>query len=386
MKVKKTLILSLMLPLALASCRQGVTAGRETIPFVRQVAADSAGLFSLVQSYSETGSKGSIAVIGDPEKALLLTERFLTCDLVDNIDAVRKPDGLPDFSGEVFDVTMDPLYTPYEHFVRSDLDSLRELSVRYALATVDSVCLASPFNPDLRLRKSRAKILVYASSLCSEYGRFDVDTLFQMAGKRVAVIDPVHSSLAVAFYGRSGVQHLGLWADSDVIGSGAYQAVFARKYRNGSTLAAFSPVPSGDLRTRFRDFLRQYRDGAPGQLNALLLDDFGVDTSFIMAEVARIREQGSAEDVALNRVLAADFRCIDPMAAMTTVCYFLLRRDNRFTHDIAYPKARFYQAEESAEGYPVLIELSDRYLSAEIGSFMDVNALTTRSFYVSDQY
>ena len=62
------------------------------------------------------------------------------------------------------------------------------------------------------------------------------------------------------------------------------------------------------------------------------------------------------------------------------------QRENRFTHDIAYPRARFYQTEESENGDPVMIELSDRYLASEIDSFMDVNTLTTKAFYVQDQY
>lgn len=384
--MKRVLFIPVVLLPALVSCRQAETAGRETIPFVKQVAADSAGTFSIVKSYRESGSRGSIAVIGEPESTLLLTERFLTTDCFDNIDGRRLPDGLPDFSGEVFDMMMDRMYEPYEHFVGSDLDSLREMTVRYALAAVDTVCLSSPFNPDLKLRKSSAKVLVLTSSLCSEYGQFDVDTLFQMAGKRISLVDPVRAMFAAASEKRVGVQHFGVWASRDVIDAGTYQAVFSRRYHDGSTLSAFCPVAEGDLAARFRDFLRQYREGAAGPLTVLLLDDYGVDPSFIDREVERIRSQMTEEDVILGRIISPDFRCIEPMAAITSACYRILRRDNRFTHDIAYPKARFYQTEEAENGDPVMIELSDRYMASEIDSFMDVNTLTTKAFYVQDQY
>lgn len=385
--MKRSCCLSLLLiPAVVLSCRQSETAGRETIPFVRQVAADSAGTFSIVKSYRESGPRGSIAVIGEPESTLLLTERFLTADVFDNIDGRRKPDGLPDFSGEVFDMLMDRMYEPYEHFVGSDLDSLREMTVRYALAAVDTVCLSSPFNPDLKLSKHSSKILVLTSSLCSEYGHFDVDTLFQMAGKRISLIDPVRAMFTAASDGRVGVQHFGVWASREVIDAGAYQAVFRRRYHDGSTLSAFCPAAEGDLSARFRDFLRQYREGASGPLTALLLDDYGVDPSFIAREIDRIRTQATEEDVALSRIISPEFRCIEPMGAITSACYRILRRDNRFTHDIAYPRARFYQTEESENGDPVMIELSDRYLASEIDSFMDVNTLTTKAFYVQDQY
>lgn len=153
-----------------------------------------------------------------------------------------------------------------------------------------------------------------------------------------------------------------------------------------STLSAFCPAAEGDLSARFRDFLRQYREGASGPLTALLLDDYGVDPSFIAREIDRIRTQATEEDVALSRIISPEFRCIEPMGAITSACYRILRRDNRFTHDIAYPRARFYQTEESENGDPVMIELSDRYLASEIDSFMDVNTLTTKAFYVQDQY
>ena len=35
---------------------------------------------------------------------------------------------------------------------------------------------------------------------------------------------------------------------------------------------------------------------------------------------------------------------------------------------------------------PLGFELSDRYLASEIDSLMDVNTLTTKAFYVQDQY
>lgn len=119
-------------------------------------------------------------------------------------------------------------------------------------------------------------------------------------------------------------------------------------------------------------------------VDALILDDFGVDTGFLTEELGRIRQKGTDEDIVLSKVVAPDMEIIDPLDETTEACYRLLRRENRFTHNIAYPKARFYEVEESISGYPVLTGVSNRYMASEIGDFVDVNTVAIRPFYVSE--
>ena len=101
-----------MLLVAALSCRRPVSDRRDTIPLVKQLAVDTTGAFSLVQSYRNAGKTGSIAIIGEPGPCMLLAERFLTVDAVDNIDGKAAKDRLPDFAGEVFDIILDVYNAP----------------------------------------------------------------------------------------------------------------------------------------------------------------------------------------------------------------------------------------------------------------------------------
>ena len=194
-EMKKLIIpLLAILSFAAMSCKRGNTDDKDLLEFVRQTVKDSTGTFSLIKGYHDIGSLGTIAIIGEPEKSILLAERFVSSDKFDNIDGKVAKDGLPDFSGESFDVILDAYNDPYEHFIASDTDSLREAILRNVIAAVDTACYITPFNKDAKLRKSSSKIFVLSSSLNSLYGQQDVDTLFKMAGKKAKVISPVFAA------------------------------------------------------------------------------------------------------------------------------------------------------------------------------------------------
>ena len=89
-RMKHTLpILALLL--VLASCQERPAVLRDTIPYVKQIAVDTTGTFALVHSYRTAGTRGSIAVIGEPEAASRLASFLLAADNVDNIDGTAAP-------------------------------------------------------------------------------------------------------------------------------------------------------------------------------------------------------------------------------------------------------------------------------------------------------
>lgn len=370
--------------LSLGSCTRKTAANRELLLFVRQALSDSAGTFPLIKAYNEKGSAGTIAVIGEPEEAILLAEHFVSVDRMNNIDGKEAPDGLPDFSGETFDVIMDSYDAPYVRFIGGDTDSLREATVRGVLFALDTTCLVTPYSFEVKKPKTPSKVFVLASSLATAYGRHDVDTLFRLAGLSGQVVSTADASMAAAFKGE-GPRNVVVWADSDVALSSTYDRAFQLYSKPGSSVSVLSPDGGGDASARLRSLLTKYlRSGKPMPLNALILDDFGVDTDFLNDELQRIRQKGTDEDIVLSKVVAPDFQIIDPLDETTEACYRLLRRENRFTHNIAYPKARFYEVEESIDGYPVLTGVSNRYMASEIGDFVDVNTVAIRPFYVSE--
>ena len=116
--MKKHLFVPLAL-LAIVSCKEVKLQPRPALPLVHVLAADSTGTARLVAQSGTRGGEGSIAIIGDPEAAILLARRFQGSDRVDNIDGRPQRDSLPDFAGETFDVVMDAGNAPYDRFWES---------------------------------------------------------------------------------------------------------------------------------------------------------------------------------------------------------------------------------------------------------------------------
>ena len=351
----------LALLVALASCNERPVVLRDTIPYVKQLAVDTTGSFRLIRAYRTAGTKGSIAVIGEPEDAARLASILLTADYVDNISGRAAPDRLPDFAGESFDILLDEYNAPYLRMAGSSPDSLREVAVHNAVIAVDSVAYSNALDPRSRLSKSRAKVFVLANSLLAEYGQFDIDTLFKMAGREAVILTPVEAMLQEA--ARSGYKSVAVWAPAEA--RSAYENA-AKELVPGMDVTVVSTTGNGILRPAFRDVLRIYRSLKPGSnLDAVLLDSFTVNQEELEDEKEHIHRQITEEDMAFDRILMPHFRFIDPSEALTGALYRLLREKNLFTHDIAYPTVRYYQTEENLDGEFVPVEVSAQYLSAQ---------------------
>ena len=352
-------ILFLVAFLLLASCHERQVPVRDTIPYVKQLAVDTAGTYSLLESYRSAGTAGSIAVIGEPEAAWQLATRLLVADEVDNIDGKPRPDRLPDFAGESFDILMDQYNAPYTRMAASSPDSLREIAVRNAVMSIDSVAYSNALDPMSRLRKSRAKVFVLANSLLAEYGQFDIDTLFKMAGREALILTPVETMLETA--AKAGCRSVAVWAPQEARSAYEHAALAYPKME----VTVVSTTGNGMLRPAFRDMLRIFRSLKPKEtLDAVLLDSFTADMDELAAEQEHIHRQITEEDMAFDRILTPHFQFIEPNACLTSALYRLLRERNLFTHDIAYPSVRYYQTEENRDGEYVPVEVSAEYISA----------------------
>ncbi len=368
-ELKSVLLVLTALLLTLGGCRENQTQRRETIPFVRQIAVDSSGTFSLVRNYDETGSAGSVALFGSPKSVLRLVRAFMESDIYDNIDGKDKKDGLPDFAGEVFHVCMDPLYTPYSHFLSSDPDSLRELTVRCILQSLDTLSYTDSFDPESVVPKTRSKVVVLSSPLQAEFGRFDVDTLFKMADKRISLIDPVDALLESV--SAETPRHL-LVVTSDPVAADTAFASVTKRLAPGSTLDI---MPYPEVGLDLRACIRNYSTlGKSYPVTELLLDEDAEVIEQLSETLRQIRDDVAEGDEILRRGISQDFKIVNQTDALVRSCYSLLRRENRFTHDIAYPKALYYQVEESILGEPVLVRVSDRYISSTSSRMKDIQA------------
>ena len=327
------------------SCKRQEFTPRPAVASVYAIAADSSGLGRLVANAGSCGADGSIAIIGEPADVITLARRFQSCDRRDNIDGKYKRDSLPDFAGENFDVIMDAYNSPYAHFLQSArdlsdslsrqvLDSLREAAVQNALFAWDSTCLRTSTDLESRMFKQQAKILIFTSSIQAEWGFFDVDTLQTLTGGHSFLLCPMELMLQDAY--DAGARHIVVWTTRDVRLSAAWERVFARSPYKDATLTVLSPESALDVRTEFRNLLRQYRSSSL-PMDALILDSYFADAAPLQSELKMIRRAATEEDAAFDKFLSPSFFILDPESSVIDHTYSLLRRERLFTQRIAHP-------------------------------------------------
>ena len=357
--IKRLLLTGLALA-ALVACKQKGSAPREAIGLVQSIVEDTTGVREIVAKAGRIGADGSIALLGEPADVARLAAKFQAADRVDNVDGREKPDSLRDFAGETIDALLDAYNAPYCHFAQNEsLDSLREVAVRGALHAWDTVCYRSATDHRAILKKASAKILIFSSSLQTEYGVFDVDTLQQLLGGKSRVLSPVNVLLEDAL--AAGAQNLVVWASPAVKEARVWEKALAATGRVNVTLAAYTPEQAVDVRTRFRNVLRQYQvTGLP--LDALIIDDYQVNLRPLETELALIRLCGTEEDTVFDQMLGPQFRFLNPADAVIRATYNLLRKENLFAHKIAQPVVKYYESAESASGDVVLVEAAASYV------------------------
>ena len=354
--MRKALIVIAALCAAL-SCKQAPKAPRPAIALVQSIVEDTTGIRGIVEN--KRGAEGAIALIGDPADVAVLSSRFLSRDQVDNVDGRQKRDSLPDFAGETIQAILDAFNAPYSHFLGEgcSTDSLREVAVTNALSAWDTTSFRASTGGRAKLRKASAKILIYTSSLQKEFGLFDVDTLLQLTGGQCTLLNPVDVLLQKVK--ADGARNIAVWAPQAVKDARVWEKAFG--HRADATLSVHTPAQAVDIRNRFRDVLRQYQvTGLP--LDALILDGYDMDENLIRTEIRLIRLGGTDEDRAFSEMLTKDFRIYNPADALLDGTYEILRQENFFTHQIAWPQVKYYETQENEAGEVVLVEVGNNYV------------------------
>ncbi|MBQ3996841.1 MAG: hypothetical protein II637_02255, partial [Bacteroidales bacterium] len=117
--------IKLRIPLFLAavallavSCSDHQVSGRYVSPYAKSILTDTSSVeYRILSAYDmQQEETGTIAVIGEPEETLVLSEYLLGCDNFSNINGSAVPDGLPDFSGEVIVPILDVANAPYKGY------------------------------------------------------------------------------------------------------------------------------------------------------------------------------------------------------------------------------------------------------------------------------
>ncbi|MBR1406532.1 MAG: hypothetical protein IJ578_06325 [Bacteroidales bacterium] len=412
---KYSYIVLAVLILACASCRERVTGGRPVIPYVAGLLSDTTSYdYGILSMFNPANKAGSIAVIGEPEDALFLTEQLLTSDRYDNIDGALRPDGLPDFAGEIFAPVLDVANAPYGgYFTHGNEDYLSEITVRNFLAVLDTACFLSSYDTDRLVHKAPAKMVVLASSYSTAYGYFNIDTLCHVAGRDVPVIPLTRAMLDAAWNRYGNGINVGIWTTGDVLGAGIWSAAFpyaARRHGDAkATYSVFCPDSSATVLDRFMNYMQMYAAaGNTAKISALVLDDPAVPLDSLRAAVSSVMKVDRDSYITWRNLLADDFEIIDAGSAVASACYAYLRENNRFTHKVAYPDVKVY-ATAPVNGLPEtaygpdgwlteefrynrasnvgdptysLVELKDKYLTEELRDRMIVRTPKLFSLYV----
>lgn len=328
--MRKHILLTLLVVVALAACKQTAKVQRQSMGLVQSIMADTTGLREIAEYAGKTGADGSIAIFGEPEEVMALARRFRDVDLMDNVDGREKRDSLPDFAGEVIVGIEDKFNAPYSHFLAEggSVDSLREVAVLGALQAWDTT-----------RRKEAAKILIYPSSLQARYGFSDVDSLQRLAGGKCHLLSPVKILLDQAFDKGTNVL---VWAPEAVKSAKVWEQAFARRNYTDKSIAVYTSAPSKDVHNQLREILRQYLvTGLP--LDALIVDSYQTTIGPLESELRIIRTAATEEDAAFDKMLSAQFKFYVPADAIIRTTYGILREENLFAHRIARPVVKIYE-------------------------------------------
>ena len=415
--------IKLRIPLFLAavallavSCSDHQVSGRYVSPYAKSILTDTSSVeYRILSAYDmQQEETGTIAVIGEPEETLVLSEYLLGCDNFSNINGSAVPDGLPDFSGEVIVPILDVANAPYKGYLNAgNEDFLSEINVRNFVAAVDSSCYLSAYDEDKIVSKTRSKMVVLSSSLAAAYGFSDVDTLARAVGGGIPVFSTVHSMLSMAMSRKGEGLNLGIWTTKSILGAGVYSIVFPKVAADmgikNASYEVLCPESEGTVLDRFLEFIDRYKAvGGEGRLSSIVVDDPSVDVDSLRMAVESVMNMEHDSFLLYKSVLADDFMVIDPCSSVAASCLSYLRKSNRFTHRIAYPDVNAYVTapcrglgddayrgdgsfadqykfgRESNSGVVTfaVVELKDKYMPSELRDMMIVKTPKIFSLYV----
>lgn len=305
----------LSLAASAVSCNQTVSSGLDTIPYVKSIIADKDGYENNLLSSISTDSRGTIAIIGDSLHCATLLQVFLECDFFDNIDGRKEPDDLPDFSGEKVVALSDVNFQA--RIQTANAEGLREFAVKSFISAMDT--------------SVRAKAVIISSPWMATEAVFDIDSLKHFFRLDVPVIYPIRTASAyvTSKFGKNAT--VAVFSDDE---AKAESGLYGRFFDNPYSVCTDQPADS----VSFRVFLENYsKKSNPKKLNAVIIDDYSVDTDAIYAEIDEIINKETPENLALRQLLSVDFELVDCRDIAAEACFREFRNKNIFTHNVAYP-------------------------------------------------
>ena len=343
---------ALLTLLSVVCCRPAAEQSRPTIPYVRNI-------ISGAEAHGSAAIRGSlapdvhadIAVIGFEEQCVSCLSSFLSYDGHDNVSGTAVPDGLPDFAGETFCAVEDRINSSCRDLFHSrGLEKTRELPVRLLVGALDTLYHLSPYDLEGLGHKLPAKMVVMADPYFCAFDRHDVDTLLRSFGSAVTVLYPIElavEKIAADAAGRSSLT-IGVMCDKVHAGTPVYGNIIADAGIKGADVYAQSVAGSPDP---FIDFLDKYAaDSLRRPFDYIILDDPSLNPVLVEDGCARVSSVMSPESMTYSRHISKEgFKLLNVSDILMQTCFRALRRENLFTHNIAYPSAYTYVTVPSPE-------------------------------------
>lgn len=317
--------------LSAASCKPKVVSERPVIPFVSEMIQERANPgHQLLASFDAHDADGNIVVFGPKEEAKPMSAAIFLFDRFDNVDARPVRDSLLDFSGEVISRVIMADKGPLSDFQTEEgAAELRELTVKAALACIDTLSYRT--SKDLRSysHKMKGKVVVITPSAMAAYGKYDLDSLMRAFRIADAVFFPFE-----------------LMADR----------ALARPETRIGIVSQHSPQLYGEF--------FKYREDAEGHfigvfpaetvldevsvvdtlaLDVLLLDDYSLAADSLRARFPRVE-------------------VVSPGEVTSEACFKAMRKRNIFTHRVAYPSRETFTASLNDDSEFILTDSDDREL------------------------
>lgn len=352
-----------LLLLLVPACGDKGGVPRETIPLVSRILEDRAcEEAGLIENAAKISRDGDIYLLGKSSFCNRFAERFLYHDEKDNVDASALPDQLPDFAGE----TLVCLNTenPFGKSRPSDNEQYRrDFTVRLVLSALDTVSHISPYDLDGLKHKNAAKIIIFGDPATAEFGLFDADTLLRSKSCDIPLLSPVDMMLEKVFSSKAGrAVNVGILADLSQCDASVYAQRFREKAAEcnaGGSKCVIFPTENRD--SLLHGLLDSYSAGNEKPLDAVLVDDIGLDIRSLKFELADLLSILNESSMTYGRMIADGFLLLDSFNTVADFVYDYLRSRNLFTHNIAKPQVVNYlpiPKPETEDGSIILIPSS----------------------------
>ncbi len=375
-KKTSTIIIVVLLLLAAAAVwyfflrsKKAETFAEPPVPYVSSIINDtSSAEHRLITGYDPKDRANAIFVFGSRSRTQAVAQVLTECDAYDNVDGSSNPDGLKDFAGETICTVAN--FSNFGEMVNDGrFQDLRELTARNVLAAMDTLCYVSPYDRSGMGKKPLAKLIILGSACMTQYGQYDVDSLFNALNCHLPVITPMQLIADEAVEINKGKKMLSvgvLAGNAPVDLYGPY--IRSKAIREGidSVLCVGFKVPEGE--DPLLSFLDRYSElGIKQPLDVILVDDLGVDLEVFKESLQHITSVMNAESLTYGNLISPGFRIIDSRSRICKATYSILRKENLFTHFISQPRKLDYMliTKEGSEKDMMLLQYNERYIPSE---------------------